>query len=95
MAEVQKHSADVLGWITMLRNRREIEKWKEERMGISLMCTSLEEKAPASRSAPAVISSVRSGAAVPARQRRRDGIGGAAVWLPLDVVDPLRFLLLP
>jgi hypothetical protein len=30
----------------MLRNRREIKKRKEERMGISLMCTSLKEKAP-------------------------------------------------
>ena len=50
MADVQKHSGDVLEWTTMLRSRREIEKWKKERMGISLMCTSLDEKAPVSRS---------------------------------------------
>jgi hypothetical protein len=45
MAEIQKHTSDALEWITMLRNQQEIEKTKEERMGISLMCTSLDEKA--------------------------------------------------
>jgi hypothetical protein len=45
MAEIHKHTRDVLEWITMPRNQQEIEKTKEERMGISLMCTSLYEKA--------------------------------------------------
>jgi hypothetical protein len=51
MAEVQKHTGDVLECATIFRNRREIEKRKEERMGVSLVCTSLAEKAPVSRSA--------------------------------------------
>jgi hypothetical protein len=42
MAQIHKHTRDVLEWITMLRNQQEIKK---ERMGISLMCTSLDEKA--------------------------------------------------
>jgi hypothetical protein len=48
MAEVQMHTEGVL--VRCSEIDKEIEKRKEERILISLICTSLEEKAPVSRS---------------------------------------------